>query len=394
LEGGLTGLGLGQIPSNLTTKRPRPKPFKSIDARPSSDTMIKPGELIDIVEMSPLTLTDRRIYNMLIATAWDRIEKPVTHVIAKRELRGSRDANDRVGESVERLMAAIARLQIERNGKLYIRRVQLLGATDEGTDDDGLLHFCFPPELRAIIRESSVFARLRRDVIFALSSKYALCLYETLQKRGNLGFKWSDEFDLERFRQILGVDPGKLTSFKNFNKWAIQPAVLEVNRLSDYSCRIEPVLSGRKATGIRLSWWRKDTDELKAVYRELQAAKVGRRARLKGTVDRIIANGGFPLPGRNPAHDSQPTSLANNKCRQSRRPVRVACRQNPATQPHTPKNLPLFEVSACLISLAQYTCFSERHARQKCAPISKCGWHAATGRSGIRLGKHSLPQCS
>jgi hypothetical protein len=47
----------------------------------------------------------------------------------------------------------------------------------------------------------------------------------------------SDEFDLERFRQILGVDPGKLTSFKNFNKWAIQPAVLEVNRLSDYSCR-------------------------------------------------------------------------------------------------------------------------------------------------------------
>jgi hypothetical protein len=79
--------------------------------------------------MSPLTLTDRRIYNLLIATAWDRMEKPVTHSIAKRELRGSRDANDRVGESVERLMAAIARLEIERDGKRYIRRVQLLGAT-------------------------------------------------------------------------------------------------------------------------------------------------------------------------------------------------------------------------------------------------------------------------
>ena len=125
-------------------------------------------------------------------------------------------------------------------------------------------------------------------MIFALSSKYALCLYEVLQKRGNLGWKWSEEFTLERLRQLLGVDPGKLASFKNLNKWAIQPAVLEVNRLSDYGCRVEPVTAGRKVIKVRLSWWRKNTDELKAVYRELQAAKVGRRARLKGTVERIM----------------------------------------------------------------------------------------------------------
>jgi replication initiator protein len=275
-------------------KTTRPKPFKTLDARPSSETMIKPGELIDIVEMSPLTLSDRRIYNLLIASAWDRIERPVTHSIAKRELRGTRDANDRVGESVERLMSAIARLEIEKEGKRYIRRVQLLGATDEGRDEDGVLYYCFPAELRAIIRDSQVFARLRRDVIFALSSKYALCLYEVLQKRGNLGWKWSEEFTLERFRQFLGVEPGKLSIFKNLNKWAIQPAVLEVNRLSDYGCSLNPVLAGRKVVGIKLSWWRKNTDELKAVYRELQAAKVGRRARLKGTVERLTPSANLP----------------------------------------------------------------------------------------------------
>ena len=137
----------------------RPKPFKTLDARPSSETMIKPGELIDVVEMSPLTLSDRRIYNMLIATAWDTIERPVTHSVAKKELRGTRDANDRVGESIERLMSAIARLEIDRNGKRSIRRVQLLGSTDEETQDDGLLHYCFPPELRA--RSSVKAASLR-----------------------------------------------------------------------------------------------------------------------------------------------------------------------------------------------------------------------------------------
>jgi hypothetical protein len=38
---------------------------------------------------------------------------------------------------------------------------------------------------------------------------------------------------------------------------------------------------------VNLSWWRKNADELKAAYRELQASKIGRKARLKGTVERI-----------------------------------------------------------------------------------------------------------
>lgn len=268
----------------------KPKLFNTLDARPDSVSMIKPGEMIDVIEMSPLTLTDRRIYNMLIENAWDRIDQAVTHTIEMRAIRGSRDANDRVGESVERLMASIARLEIEINGKRYIRRVQLLGETDEDKEDEGLLHYRFPPGLRAIIRKSRIFARLRKDVIFALSSKYALALYELCEKRVNLGWKWSEEFTVERFRQLLGVDPGKLTAFKNLNQKAIHPAVAEVNFLSDFGCAIEPVTAGRKVVKVKLSWWKKNMDELKAAYRELQSAKVGRRARLSGTIDRIISN--------------------------------------------------------------------------------------------------------
>ena len=155
---------------------PQPQPFKTLDARPDSVSMIKPGEMIDVIEMSPLTLTDRRIYNMLLENAWERIDQAVTHAIELRAIRGTRDANDRVGESVERLMASIARLEIEVNGRRCIRRVQLLGETDEDKADEGLLYYSFPPGLRSIIRRSRIFARLRKDVIFALSSKYAPAL--------------------------------------------------------------------------------------------------------------------------------------------------------------------------------------------------------------------------
>jgi replication initiator protein len=250
--------------------------------------MLKPGELIDVVEMSPLTLVDRRTYNLLIANAWERIDQPVRHVIAKSELRGLHESNDRIGESVERLMAAFARVYVEIDGKPGVERTQLLGPTAEARAPDGLLYYRFPDEMRAIIRNSSIFARLRRDVIFALKSKYALALYEIIQKRGNLDWKRSEEFTLEHFRQLLSVEPGKLKEFKHLNLRAIQPAVEEVKGLSDFGCSVEPITAGRKVVKVRLSWWLKNTDELKAAYRELQAARVGRRARLRGSVDMII----------------------------------------------------------------------------------------------------------
>ena len=81
------------------------KAYRTVEARPNAQTLVKPGELVDLVEVTPLTLADRRIYNQLLENAWDAIEKPVTHVIAKSDLRGSHNSNDRVGSSIERLMA-------------------------------------------------------------------------------------------------------------------------------------------------------------------------------------------------------------------------------------------------------------------------------------------------
>ncbi len=46
--------------------------IRTIDQRPAPGSMIKPGELIDVLDMA-LTLSDRRIYNLLIANAWDKI---------------------------------------------------------------------------------------------------------------------------------------------------------------------------------------------------------------------------------------------------------------------------------------------------------------------------------
>ena len=263
------------------------KVSRTIDQPVTDSHLVKPGELVDVVEMTPLTLADRRIYNLLLAHAWDNIEKPITHTIAKASLRGTHNVNDRVGESIERLMAAIVRVTIEKDGQTYTRRFQLLGENDEALTPDGMFHYEFPAGLRALIRNSRIFARIRKDVMFALSSKYALTLYEMVQKRGNLTYQFYEDFDLERFRHLLGVEDGKLEVFANLNLRAIKPAVLEVNALSDFGCKVVPLLEGRKVIGVRLAWWKKDEDGLRDAYRELQNSKVGRRARITGKVEKV-----------------------------------------------------------------------------------------------------------
>lgn len=270
--------------------------YRTVEARPNSATLIKPGELVDLVEVTPLTLVDRRIYNQLLEHAWDSIDRPVTHAIAKSVLRGSHNSNDRVGESIERLMAAIVRVAVTRDDEPAIERVQLLGGNVETVRRDGLLEYEIPPRLRRIIKDSTVFARLQREVMFALTSKYALTLYEMVQKRGNLRWRDSERFSLSELRGILGVPKGKLTTWSNLRLRAIDPAVQEVNQLSDYVVEITPVKSGRSVTHVDLHWWKKDSEGQGAAARELSFSKVGRKARGGASKEAVVSAGPSPQP--------------------------------------------------------------------------------------------------
>lgn len=245
-------------------------------------TLVKPSELVDIVEMTPLTLNDRRIYNCLLANAWDHIADDTEHLIKKAHLRSTHTGTERIGASIERLMAAIVRVRLA-DGKLM--RIALLGSNTEALQESGVFRYRFDAELRRIIKNSNVFARIRSEVTFALSSKYALALYEMIQKRGNLSHRWSEDFDLNELRALLGVERGKLINFGDFKRRALTPAVKEVNALGDYGVRMEPIKTGRAVTGIRIAWHGKSEDELQAAYAELQRSRVGRKARIDGTVE-------------------------------------------------------------------------------------------------------------
>jgi len=52
----------------------------------------------------------------------------------------------------------------------------------------------------------------------------------------------------------MGVPKGKLTPWSNLRLRAIDPAIKEVNLLSDYVVELMPIKTGRSVTHVELRW--------------------------------------------------------------------------------------------------------------------------------------------
>ena len=244
--------------------------------------IVKPGELVDIVELTPLTLADRRIYNLLIANAWDRIDEPIIHRIAKTVLKGTHQGNERVESSLLRLMGTIAIVTIRKGGKAFRRRVQLLGPSDESLEKDGFLHYRIPEELIEILRNSEVYARLKTQVMYCFESKYALCLYEMIERRIGLDYKQNEDFTIEEIRGLLNVPEGKLERFADLNKYCLKVAQDEINTLCPFYVDFKPIKNGRKVERVALYWFPKTSSGKRDAQSLIEQHSVVRRAKLRG----------------------------------------------------------------------------------------------------------------
>jgi Initiator Replication protein len=267
---------------------------RAIEQKQNLDGFVKPGELVEVRAGADLSLHDRRIFNLLIENAWSEIGEAKTHRIALTRLRGPRHkGGEMVADSVKALMGSLVEVPATLEGKPAILAMQLLGPTTRTMDEDSpnaVLVYKFPDELRAIIQQSRYWGRIKSHVMFAFTSKYALALYEAVCLRANLRVN-EQSFSVDDFRALLGVEPGKLLLFKNLKRWALDGAIAEVNALSDFTVEIDPLREGGpsrgKLKGFRLRWEKKSPDDWRAVLDELLRSKVGRKARIRGTVETV-----------------------------------------------------------------------------------------------------------
>ena len=271
--------------------------FRTIDQKPKGDEFAKARELIEIRGTGGLSLQDRRVMNVLYANSGTKICDEISHVIGIAELRGAHKGGERVKDSILRLMKTVVEVPTkDSKGAPATKLVQILSDTTVSDDDNnpaGQVVYSFSRGMREIIKDSTLWGRVRSAVVFAFTSKYALALYELITARINLKHVWQEEFSVDDFRALLGVPNGKLERIPNLLQRVIQPAALEVNGLADFGVQIEPIRKGGQqrglVTGFRVAWWRKDLPDLQAAHRELKRVKTGRLARLRGETEGVAA---------------------------------------------------------------------------------------------------------
>ena len=255
----------------------------------------KPKELIEITGAHGLEASDRAILNLLYQHAQDgglSTDTVGEWEIALASLRPSKhESNDRLRESLDRLMQVIVNVPyVSRDGEARTLKTHLFDFFDLPDAETGAaaVKFGVPHRLRPILARSNRWGRIKAEVVCAMSSRYAIALYEMVQLRANMD-RCVEVFSVDRFRDLLGVPPGTYERGNDFVRFVLQPAELEVNGLSDMGVKLEPRRRSTRAPieSVAATWWPKQGDEFRATYKERQRSKLGRTARLRGLVEAV-----------------------------------------------------------------------------------------------------------
>lgn len=263
--------------------------LRVLDLTPREDQANKPAELIQINGHESLTLNSRRSITILWHHAHQQgVEEGKDYTIEIAELVAARhNGYEMVEEAVVQLMTTLLTVK-HPDGSTS--RTQFLGGNnmDSPKRPAGVLTYSFDKRLVAVLKDSTIWGKIDLPVLKALSSKFAVSLYESLAQLAGLEHKTAQTMSLEEFRKVLGVEDGKYEIFGDLNKYVLKPVVAEINALAPFNVMLMPIKTGRKVTHIYMNWWAKTLDERKEAWAEMQRPRIGRRERISGQVDRVL----------------------------------------------------------------------------------------------------------
>lgn len=261
-------------------------------ARSDPDAIVAAGELVDLrfVSGNSLSLRAAKLFCLLIQEAGinvaDQMQHRVPYSVLNETFHRSRDE---LAEAIMELHSTIVSVQlVSRKDRPYMKSGPILSDVEREPDtlDEAEIRFEFSPTMRRVIADSTHWASVSRRAVLSFESRYSLRLYLWLSLRANLR-KVSEDVNLDDLRNLLGVEPGKMTRWQDMRRFVLDRALAEINHLAGFRAEYQPVKRGRRVSGVRLSWGLKGRDELMEAQKELDRPRTGRTARRAGLVDTI-----------------------------------------------------------------------------------------------------------
>ena len=205
------------------------------------DEFIKASPAIQI--QGNITHLQRRVWNVLLANAYDELPNKDIHRVSVAELAERLGFSSRNQDHLKETLEALVDFTVEWNvlgkDKKQVWGVASLLASAE--IENGICTYGFAPHLRYKLYNPRIYTKLNLRLQNRFTSRYALILWEvcfdyfdTARDQGETPF-----IALEKFRELMGMASDEYPAFKALNQWVIKPAIKEINELTNFFVEIE-----------------------------------------------------------------------------------------------------------------------------------------------------------
>lgn len=208
-----------------------------------------------------LTLVQRKICNILLFNALDKINHQDIHEIQLRQLCSlvGYNSNDSklIKDSIKSLISVVMEWNLLEDSKFlnendypeeaitWNASALLAGASIK----NGTIHYSYSPQMKSVLSSLDIYGRINLFVQAKFNSTYSLVLYENCVRFKNI--KQTSWFPIDLFRSLMGVSSDKYKSFKEFKRNVINVAVKEVNQKSDIYIEPQFKKTGRNITAVQ-----------------------------------------------------------------------------------------------------------------------------------------------
>ena len=245
-----------------------------------------------------LTHLQRRVWNVLLANAYDELPNKEIHRVSVVELAEKLGFQSRNQNHLKDMLKSLAEYTVEWNilgkDKKQIWGIASLLASAE--IENGICTYGFAPHLRYKLYNPRIYTKLNLRLQNRFTDRHALILWEvcfdyfdTARDQGETPF-----IPLEKFRELMGLEKGEYPVFKVLNRDVIKPAIKEINELTSYFIEVEQKREGRPIAFLKFRISRlkqlddskqeplyPDVEDLPAIAIALLQAGVARREALK-----------------------------------------------------------------------------------------------------------------
>lgn len=199
-----------------------------------------------------LTLTQRKLVNVLLYNAYDGLLSDETHSISLSLLSEMIGFDSRNQAHLRKALKGLTETSVEwdileDDGSSAWEVSSLLSSA---RISKGVCSYRYDRGLAEKLRHPDVYSKINLSVVRELRSSHALMLYENCYRYVDIGHTaW---WDLDVFRKLMAVD--ELSSYQEYKvlkRDLISPAMVEINKLSNVQLELETRRKGRSVVGLR-----------------------------------------------------------------------------------------------------------------------------------------------